>query len=255
MNNNFTFVTGYTNLQEYEERKTIRGINNYLMHSITLFKTGLPIVFYCHKKYYYVFDEILKECPNVLCKTFEVSDFKHNNNISLNADLPIKRNINKDTNLYMITILQKVYWLEDVSNENPFNSKYFCWIDIGINHVLHENSTILRKYLLNIDNTDIDDRIIIPSNWKLDYIDMNYCNNNFHEYLMGGVIASSKEKLKWLSKKQYETVEFLLKNENKLTWEINYWLDILKQNKEYFGIYYSQFNHLILSNFPKYIKL
>ena len=41
---------------------------------------------------------------------------------------------------------------------------------------------------------------------------MNNCNNQFHEYLMGGVIVGSKDKLEWLSKKQYDSVELLLKS-------------------------------------------
>ena len=233
MENNFTFITGYTNLQNHETRKNTKTVDDYLKHSIPIFKSGMPIVFYCQKDFYYIFDEIMKECPNVISKTFVVEDFRHNNSRFFKTKLPDNLNKDKDTHWYLGTILQKVYWMEEVANDNPYNSKYFCWVDIGINHVIHEPSTILRKYLLNINSTDIKDRIILPSNGKLEDLDtkINYYNNNFNECLMGGIIAGSKEKIIWFSKKQYEAVNNLIKNDNKITWEINYWLLIVRDNQ------------------------
>ena len=44
----------------------------------------------------------------------------------------LKESTQANLELYNPLIFQKIHWLDEVSNDNPFNSEYFMWVDAGI---------------------------------------------------------------------------------------------------------------------------
>jgi hypothetical protein len=253
-------VTGYINLQDYEVRNNTKNIHDYLKHCLPLLKSGFPFIIYCDEKYKSIFDNIIEQCDNdyklLKLVTFKVEELKHNRKEFFETELPNNRNLDKDTHWYMLAICQKLYFMKEVTNNNPYNSKYFCWIDFGINHIMNFGSGHFNRLLVDINNCNIEDRIILASSGiPSDYKDIDKYINKFHECFMGGVIAGSKESIEWFADNQYKEIENMIINDKKITWEIGIWLKIFIENPHKFGLYRGVFNYLILSNFINYIRI
>ena len=217
----------------------------------------MPFVFFCENSIIDEFKNITeyKEDPNFILIGFDIKDLKHYNKNFLNAELPDSRNEVKDTNFYMLVILQKIYWLQQVSEENPFKSKYFCWIDFGINHVLNITTDNYKDLLTNINKCEIRNNIILPSNGLPNNNIDDYAGifvNKFHECFLAGVIAGSKESIKLFADYQYNIVNNFVDNYNKITWEISIWLYIYTVEPKLIKTYKSGFDIRILNNFVNY---
>jgi hypothetical protein len=254
---NFTFVTAYLNLEDFETRPPGKSKENYLNHCKELITCGMPFVFFCENKIINDFKEIIdykEDDRNFKLIGFDITDLKHYNDKFLNAKLPETRNLVKDTNLYMLIILQKIYWLKQVSEENPFNSRYFCWIDFGINHVLNITKKDFNHYLNKINTCAIKDNIILPSNGMPNNIEeiAHIYVDKFNESFLAGVIAGSKNSIKEFADSQYDIVNNLLNHYNKVTWEVSIWLYIYTTNTKFIKTYKSGFDIRILDNFISY---
>lgn len=256
MNSNYTFVTGYINLQQFELRNGTKTIHDYLKYCIPFFKTGYSIIFFCQENYYDIFKEILNECPNVKGIKFNIKDLQYYNEKIFKTKLPDNRSDNKDTHMYMITNYQKLHWMHKAAQINLFNSNYVCWIDFGINHMMHIDSNMFKNFLERISNVN-ENRIICPSHYIIEDFRSNYdyVINNFIECVLGSVISCPINKIQWFANKQTEYINKLIETHNKLTWESTLFFLILADNPSEFAIYSSLFNSSILYNYPKYIKL
>ena len=51
----------------------------------------------------------------------------------------LKESTQANLELYNPLIFQKIHWLDEVSNDNPFNSEYFMWIDAGLSRFFGEH--------------------------------------------------------------------------------------------------------------------
>lgn len=248
---NVTYITAYLNLEDFEKRPPGKSNKEYFDHSLPLLKCGMPFIFFCE-------NSILKDIPDYnndpLIKIigFNIEDLKHYNSKFLNAHLPETRNEVKDTNFYMLVILQKIYWMQQVSEENPFNTKYFCWIDFGINHVLKLKQEDYTRLLTNINKVNIRNNIILPSNGMPPNNMQDFAGifvDKFHECFLGGVIAGSKESLKIFADYQYNIVDNFVNSYNKITWEVSIWMYIFITEPKLIKTYKSSFDIRILENF------
>jgi hypothetical protein len=259
----FTFISGYIDLTAYENRPSDKTREKYFEYCKSLIQYDVPFVIFCDTN-------IIKDVKNLLDSLsknnngnhnqliklipFNIKELKHYSDKFLKADLPDTRNTEKDTNYFMMAILQKVYWMKQVSEENPFNSKYFCWIDFGINRVLDTESSNYNQMLKRIDNCDIGDHIILASNgipYKLELYTDDFVDK-FHECFLGGVIAGSKESIRQFSEYQYIIANNLLNLYNKVTWEISIWVYIHITYPKLIKVYDSGFDIRILDNFRNY---
>lgn len=104
---------------------------------------------------------------------------------------------------YNVIQYSKFGWLCDAIRENPFQSEYFFWMDIGISRFF-ENMELSREYpnqqalerLFNTGNKGHEtlDRFIIQKRWDLETFSIN---DNFiwrsDNLLKGGMFGGSRE--------------------------------------------------------------
>jgi hypothetical protein len=138
--NDLTLITAYYDLSAIEKRPYDKGKNNYLKWGNEIMKLKTNIVFYVddfnisnhiwnQRKKYNLLDKtkiIIKEFSKlnwVNC----IEEFKVYKKLH-----PIKNSSIRDSVNYMILTWNKVNFVEDTINKNPFNTFYFGWIDFGL---------------------------------------------------------------------------------------------------------------------------
>ena len=111
---------------------------------------------------------------------------------------------------YNVIQYSKFGWLCDAIRENPFQSEYFFWMDIGISRFF-ENMELSREYpnpqalerLIDSRNKGNEtlDRFIIQKRWDLDTfpIDDNFIWRS-DNLLKGGMFGGSKECIQRINK-------------------------------------------------------
>ena len=106
-----------------------RAIDSYVSHFRTLAATGVPIVLFLDEKTGW------GDFPsNVRVIHTCLSDTWIGNAIPAEVELPQDRNA-KDTREYMVIQNSKTELVLRASQENPFQTDWFAWIDFGIGHV------------------------------------------------------------------------------------------------------------------------
>ena len=135
-------------------------------------------------------------------------------------------------------ILRIVKYLEDVSKRNPFNTKYFMWLDSSISRFfgnleitdVFPNSEKLEDGKLNIQSSLTRlKNVIKPRN---DKFIMKSISHDFNAYLFGG----TSDIIEFFSNKQDEIVDYMLENKVINTEEVAFSI-IYKEHPDKFKIH------------------
>jgi len=164
-----------------------------------LLNVNKNMVIYTDEKNKDFISSLRKKHENTKIIIMKIEDFHMYKYIDyLNKDLD--RDYEKkyhNINLYMIWN-EKLNFILKTINENPFNTDYFCWCDIGyVRNPLYislylenfpniKNLTENKIYMLNIDYNFTNDDFIDPYNEKYRYIS---------NIIGGGFIIGHKENL------------------------------------------------------------
>lgn len=243
----YTYVTGFVNLHDLEQRQTTKTVDEYLHYSIPLLTSGVPFVCFCHSAYVDTLKYLIGDFQSVKIVPFDVSDLHHNTpEFFQNTALPANRSVAKDTHWYMVTQLQKAYWMKEVAAENPYGTTHLCWVDFGINYIMNKTSAELCTVLQDIPITD---RITLGScEFPLNGIsDFRAFMNNFHSFVLGGVVAAPMTDISWFAQEQNDTVAELVKM-GVIAWETSVWMFIVYAHPSRFALYPASFSESIIRN-------
>ena len=251
MRDAYTFVTGFINLHDLEDRPTTKTMDEYMNHCLPLLTSGAPFVLFCHETYVDKIVQMLSSSngssSNVHIIPFSVGDLKHNTPDFFRATLPKMRYNEKDTHWYMATQLQKAYWLEQAARANPYHTTHYCWVDFGINHIMNKTPNDFARMLRVVPLTDT---VTIGSQYfpsqgipdRLEFF------NKFHSVLLGGVIALPREQVKWFADTQEATVNRVLQTDKMVVWETTIWVLMVFDDPLRFSLYPAMFNESILTH-------
>ena len=135
-NDSKTFVSCFYDLQKRETGR--RDINFYLNNSKLLDK-NINLIIYTEASLYDNIFSRLKYPDRVIIKVLELENtypYYLITNNELKYPITDKdSNPNKDTRLYSCLMACKYFLMMRVLEENPFDSIYFSWIDMGISYV------------------------------------------------------------------------------------------------------------------------
>lgn len=240
---NITYVTAIIDLGE--ERP--RSYENYIECLNKLSESGIPLVIYASQKYI----PKIEKRTNVCIVSFEFRDLDlYSTYTSGNVLLPKNRNIQKDTKNYLILMNSKVEFVQRAIDLDHFITSHFAWIDGGIVKLFKDPSTTLKK--LSSLSISTSTCLIFPGcfGWNKgakrdmeendwDMIQWRFC---------GGFFVGDSESLLDF----YEICQdFYNENKDRLTWEVNVWASLERNDQWTPYIYIANHNDSIITNFPQ----
>lgn len=229
-----TFVTAFFDLNEL--RPNEKPIRTYINHFISLAYSGIPICLYTSPDIARI---IIDVDSNIFAMdTIKLYIVNRDTFISQliesssNLQLPMIRNLNKDTYKYMILIHSKVEYLYSATVNNPFNTTHFAWIDFGIFHIIKGNIRDAHKTLYNIATTSYKiGSLIIPGCWgRKDTIYPNEFNN-INWRFCGGFLLGCYDEIVRFHKTYLTQLKKFLDMFGVLVWEVNFWAWLEREAK------------------------
>jgi hypothetical protein len=208
-------------------------INKYLKWIDNFMNFNFNRVIFCNENSYKIFEKYGKN-NNTIFKILDINDFETskydwNNDILQDVAIPYH---NHTIDLYKIWN-EKIYFVKKTIEINPFNSKYFMWLDIGSFRSKYHN--IMKNFDKFPNETKfIDNKIILAQIYpftdvvtnNIQQIDSRFTGQHF----LGGLFAGDSETL--------------LKFENKFT-EL---LKIFKDKNIFAGVDQTFYNYIALQN-------
>jgi hypothetical protein len=194
---NITYVTAYYDLSRYETRPGDRNRTNYMIWAEFLFKLNLNIVFcVSHVDYFQIWSK--RKEYGLLHKTFFILRefdelYYHNSKDELalyRKEHPILNSfMDKDTPSYILLTWNKIFFLEEIVKLNPFNSKYFGWIDFGVHHVARESPLPdkIDEYL--VPDTDKIKILELRPIFQDEISDVHEYTKKFRHKIAGGLLT------------------------------------------------------------------
>lgn len=159
-NDDWTLVTAYFNLTkcpDASEEINKRNKSYYFSHSLSTLSLPYNLIIYCDYKSY---DDIYSLRPEYLrektiYKIIEFDDISLNGETFNNYRNTINTNRmnnpyffdNRNTASYYLFCLSRYIILKESIELNPFNSKYFCWINFCIERMGYNNLKYLDEAL------------------------------------------------------------------------------------------------------------
>jgi hypothetical protein len=209
-----------------------------------LAKTGLRICLYVTSN---VLPEklaiIIEKYPNVKkMKTYNLEDtFIYKTCKNLDYSLPDNRNMEKDTESYILMRHSAIELVNDAIQENPWNSNHFSWIDLSQDFMIN-NICDVGKKLVTISKFHYSNKIfLLPGCWNmLEKNNVDTISNTAYWRFSGTFLLGDIQSLSQFYDIHRTLIETFIKNNKKLIWEFNYWAWLeantdWKPNKYYGG--------------------
>lgn len=219
-----TFISSYFKIYE-NEYDISKSFENRLKYFILLLDLGINICIFIQPKFISKFDELTNKYKNLkIIQQMELEDlefYKLTNNVLFN--LPNTKNVKKDTQNYLLLMLEKTEFVAKVIQCNPFNTKYFAWIDFNLPYIFKDQKNTLNKIRCISNYNFKQEFLFIPGCWKRIMNDIEYLKNNIVWRFCGGFFMGDKQSLLIFNDicKRY-LLDFISLTQN-IVWEVNYW--------------------------------
>lgn len=253
-----TLVTAFYDLNKYEKRPSDRNRSNYLEWAEFLFKLKINIVFFVEEddKNYIIYKRMTygnEDRTKVISRNLLELPWNGNNrDIEIYLkEHPIKNGTkDKDSNMYLSLTWNKTYFVDEIIDDNPFNSEYFGWIDFGIYHVVKNKMPL----------QEINEDFFIPENDKIKVMelrcvteneikDINRYTSYFRWKIAGGLWVGHKSYLRKFTRafksQLYRLLSMRIAAHEETIFSIIYYF-----NRELFDPYYGDYWD-ILANYKK----
>ena len=232
--------------------------NEKAIHNFeTIAKSGVPICLYSK---YDSFNEIIKSkaYPNVkLMKPYNLEDtFVYKTCQQLEYSLPDTRNIEKDTEEYILVRHSVLELVNHAIEENPWNSTHFSWIDISEDFIFN-NTDNIGEFLHILSTRKFAAKIfVLPGCWnKLDKNKSDVVLNAVHWRFSGAMFLGDTQTISQVYGIYKSMFETFIKNHKKLVWDFNFWAWLEANTDWKPDWYYGDHNDSIFKIPTKYYAL
>ena len=217
-----TFITSLIYIPHYE------NIDTWISNFTFLAETGIKIAIYCALEYNTYILHLAEKYPNI--KLIGIRQLKDSwiynlvMNSGLNVELPEKRNVEKDTTEYIISMHLKHELLADAIMENPWNSSHYAWIDFNIAH-LFRNKSETSTYLKWLSSAPLQSPYLaLPGCWsKWERQRIHDITNAVHWRFCGGFLIGDCVSITRLCTIYKTKMRIFLTDYGKLVWDFNIW--------------------------------
>jgi hypothetical protein len=206
-----------------------RSYDEYKKRFDCLVALEIPIVLFLDKRSSWSFP------PHVMVHKVSLSDTWVGKHIPDTSILPTERS-HFDTCEYLKIQNTKTEWLYKASQENPFQTEWFIWVDFGIEHVMKTpKDTLLRLKNIQVPTTPC---IRTAGIWPRTSPSIGCVNWRF----AGGFLMIHTSRVRELHER---VCAKLLEIQPAITWEVNVW-NLLENDGIDFGWFLSDHNDTII---------
>lgn len=155
----------------------------------------------------------------------------------------------KDTWEYMFTMCNKTEFIRQAIKCDPFGSTHFIWVDFGIKHVFRCSDDLFVEKLNQIHLKKQHNKVRIGNIWNLDATFRVDLMTRISWYFAGGIFGGDRSSLLRFSDLMKDKCTEIINNHHSITWEVNIWYMIYKENQTLFDPYMCDHNDTILDNY------
>lgn len=261
-----TFVTALIDLEEPErQRNGNKGLVEYLQYFLKLIE-GVPsmhIILFISEtletEFWSVFSSKLQRLtviPVNFKNTWTWGTFYPHKDI---VKLPDVRTVNHDTTNFLLVQNSKLEWIHEAISLNPYNSKYFAWIDFGIVHVFKDPTGtfdfIENMCTRTIENTRMGSSpgentkkqcLILPGCWEIPLAHAEEIYKRIWWRFCGGFLIGDITSLELFFDLYQKFFSMTLALRGRLTWEVNLWALIENTKRLHIDWYKADHNDSIV---------
>mmetsp|Transcript_25263 Transcript_25263/g.83482 ORF Transcript_25263/g.83482 Transcript_25263/m.83482 type:complete len:695 (-) Transcript_25263:1906-3990(-) len=216
-----TFVTAAINIGR--RHGNISFEEDYIGNILHILALKIPVVIHMQEEYAHLVEPYLHSKATIRRK--ELSDltaFKHFDDVETLRVSQRWQGFNKIYNpakmeLYNALVMSKIFWLEEVVEENPFGSSQFFWMDAGLCvrfvqpplnlQALHLQS---RRFLIYSMDLSYDEGLDVHG-FPQD-AHMKYSGKAANVLLRGNIFGGTGESIRVVSRKMDEVLNMTLKD-------------------------------------------
>ena len=220
-----SLVTALISLDDYkrEDYKVVDRIE----HFKSLAATGISTCIYASSCFKEALEPILETYKNLkIMQWVEYDDMDAAKIVTRRQEdilrLPVYRSEAKDTMKFMTLMNNKVFFLKDVMEKNPFGSTHFAWIDFGIGYIFRRPKETY-SYLASLAQTKMKEKFLaLPGCWNQGRgMDRAFMSVNWR--FCGGFFVGDRESLMDFCRIAITNYEPFLTKFQCQIWEVNYW--------------------------------
>ena len=229
-----TFVSCFVEIYDipFNSRTHEWRIANFLK----IARTGIKICLYTCEKTRPIIAEIIQQSENENYPT-HVKLMNPINNISFKDmfmyqysmkykdNRPENLNNSKDTAEFIALMHNKIEFMKDTIEQNPWNSTIFAWVDFNIAHVLHNDKKWMETIRQLGETIYIDKFLCIPGCWHKNTVNRleEYILHSIHWRFCGGFFIGDKTSVLNFYDVSRKYYPIFMEKYQKLIWEVNYW--------------------------------
>jgi hypothetical protein len=250
MSNKITLITAFFDLSKIDGSVS-KESSKYFELAEYIYKIDCNIVFYVERENY-IKVWIGRKKHNLLHKTLiitkTIAELKYFDKYSTARDIMIDnpftytKEPEKYKPSYFLFMYNKVEFIDEMIKMNPFRSKYFGWIDFGINHVA-------KNYDINIALNNLSEKVKIceVSSIPRKEIDTGQYYKIATHYIartVGGFWLGNRNMMKLFIEKFREWVTIFW-DKRLITYDETIYEILLKLNSECVEIYYGRYRYFL----------
>lgn len=238
-----TLVSGFIDRERYDPVKPLRPLEFYLENGKAFLSLDVPKVIFLERHVIDVLSETIKASTNTTIIPFTMDEMEYwpERTRFLACPPPPGGSPSKDTQDFMIIMLNKVAWCIKAAELNPYKTGLFAWIDFGINYILKE--VTLKDAV----------KYLAPEKVSAGTIRIAGCEHFYPSYhpaqlvwkYCGGLFCGDAATLKRMQADQRMVVLALLKA-GYVTWEVTVWYHM---NAPYMDRYLANHDITMFSGF------
>jgi hypothetical protein len=208
-----TYVTAF--LKIYTESG--KSLTDRLAHALPLLNSKIPLVVFISSCYLDLVQALCRGRQQIIFHVCELADTDTYRMLEQFRDkIPAQRNHEKDTFEFLALMNAKAEFVSKVAEQNPFQTKYFAWVDFSIFHVL-KNPLVSQRRLEQLCVSELTCSLVVPGCWdRQPYVS----GDAIHWRFCGGFYMGTQAAVKQFYQ-LHKT--YLPKTFNKCSWEVNYW--------------------------------
>lgn len=237
-----TLVSGFVNLGKYDNEYANKNLDIYLDKGKKLIELPIPKIIFIEKELI----DLLPKNDLTYYVPFEFSDmWLHSEYDNIQTFHSLRTgNPKKDRNIYLVTQLQKTDWVCKAIKIDPFKTNQFMWIDFGVFHLSKNDTEFADKVIQKSKYVIQNNTVHLPSCNLREYNqdELNYYLLRYPIFFFAGTMFMGTKESNLLFDKLLKEKTSWLISSKMITWEVNIWYIIYKENPKLFSFYLADHN-------------
>jgi hypothetical protein len=149
----------------------------------------------------------------------------HKTSYTPGLSYPERRNDSKDNTEYMSLMHDKIVYVYDAIQQNPWNTRIFAWFDVSMAYLFKNmEETLLKLRNINENNTYVEDFTVFPGCWSpITNTTQDTIFKAIHWRFCGTFFMGNNHSLEKLYEYYCDYYPLFVAQYKKIVWEVNFW--------------------------------